>query len=99
MAEAQGRAGLSPWACVYKCYGARDGTCTVLNGRLYAQNKEVVSLDLAALVAGAKFRGEFEERLKAVIKDVTDGEGKVGRCSGRDVAGGGSGQSAQPYSG
>ena len=41
------------------------------------KNKRLVSLDLGALVAGAKFRGEFEERLKAVLKEVTDAEGEV----------------------
>ena len=39
--------------------------------------KQVVTLDLGALVAGAKFRGEFEERLKAVLKEITSGEGNI----------------------
>lgn len=36
-----------------------------------------MALDLSALVAGAKFRGEFEERLKSVISDVTEAQGKI----------------------
>ena len=40
-------------------------------------DKQVVTLDLSALVAGAKFRGEFEERLKAVLKEITSGEGNI----------------------
>lgn len=41
------------------------------------KNKELISLDLGALVAGAKFRGEFEDRLKAVLKELKAQDGKV----------------------
>ena len=41
------------------------------------KNKKIVSLDMGALVAGAKFRGEFEERLKAVLKEIQSAEGNI----------------------
>jgi len=41
------------------------------------KNKRVVALDMGALIAGAKYRGEFEDRLKAVLKEVTDASGEV----------------------
>jgi ATP-dependent Clp protease ATP-binding subunit ClpB len=41
------------------------------------KTKRIVALDLAALVAGAKFRGEFEDRLKAVLKEISEAEGQI----------------------
>ena len=41
------------------------------------KNKTIWSLDMGSLVAGAKYRGEFEERLKAVLKEIKDSEGKI----------------------
>ncbi|MEQ9402365.1 MAG: ATP-dependent chaperone ClpB [Cyclobacteriaceae bacterium] len=41
------------------------------------KSKTIISLDMGLLVAGAKYKGEFEERLKAVIKEVTDSEGEI----------------------
>ncbi|MBA3231520.1 MAG: ATP-dependent chaperone ClpB [Acidobacteria bacterium] len=41
------------------------------------KNKKIVALDMGALVAGAKYRGEFEERLKAVLKEVSDSQGQI----------------------
>ena len=41
------------------------------------KHKRLISLDLASMVAGAKYRGEFEERLKAVLKEITDAEGEI----------------------
>ncbi len=41
------------------------------------RNRRVISLDVSAMLAGAKYRGEFEERLKAVLKEITDADGEV----------------------
>ncbi|HUQ69487.1 MAG TPA: Clp protease N-terminal domain-containing protein, partial [Planctomycetaceae bacterium] len=44
---------------------------------LNLKDKRVIALDMGALIAGAKYRGEFEDRLKAVLKEVTDAQGRV----------------------
>ena len=41
------------------------------------KNKDLLSLDLGALIAGAKYRGEFEERLKSILAEVSDAAGKI----------------------
>ena len=41
------------------------------------KHKRLVQLDMGALVAGAKYRGEFEERLKAVLQEITDAAGEI----------------------
>src|SRR6185437_6400038 len=41
------------------------------------RDKRLISLDVSSMVAGAKYRGEFEDRLKAVLKEITDAEGEV----------------------
>ena len=49
------------------------------------RRKRVMALDMGRLVAGAKFRGEFEERLKSVIDEVTSSNGRGNRLPGRDA--------------
>src|ERR1051325_7932996 len=51
----------------------------ILNGDVptVLQDKRIIALDMGALIAGAKYRGEFEDRLKAVIKEVTGSDGQV----------------------
>ena len=51
----------------------------MLNGDVPAvlKNKRIIALDMGALIAGAKYRGEFEDRLKAVIKEVTQSDGEI----------------------
>ncbi|HXR48539.1 MAG TPA: AAA family ATPase, partial [Candidatus Limnocylindrales bacterium] len=51
----------------------------MLNGDVPAvlQNKRIIALDMGALIAGAKYRGEFEDRLKAFLKEISASEGKI----------------------
>src|SRR5207253_2576162 len=41
------------------------------------KNKKLIAMDLGAMIAGAKFRGEFEDRLKAFLKEITDSDGEI----------------------
>ena len=41
------------------------------------KGKRLIALDVGSMLAGAKYRGEFEERLKAVLKEITDAEGEI----------------------
>ena len=51
----------------------------IINGDVpgVLQNRQLIALDMGALIAGAKYRGEFEERLKAVLKEVTSSQGQI----------------------
>ena len=64
------------WAWLAGCAGLAQ---RINSGDVPAalQNRTLMALDLGALIAGAKYRGEFEDRLKAVIKEVTDSSGKI----------------------
>lgn len=44
---------------------------------MFGSSVQLISLDMGALIAGAKYRGEFEDRLKAVLKEVTESEGQI----------------------
>jgi ATP-dependent Clp protease ATP-binding subunit ClpB len=54
-------------------------TQRIVNGDVPAglKDKKIIGLDMGTLIAGAKFRGEFEDRLKAVLKEVTDSDGQI----------------------
>jgi len=53
------------------------GKTAIVEGLARLKNKRIIAMDIGAMVAGAKFRGEFEDRLKAFLKEVTDSQGEV----------------------
>lgn len=50
---------------------------SILLINMFVSAVQLISLDMGALIAGAKYRGEFEDRLKAVLKEVTESEGQI----------------------
>ena len=51
--------------------------CLYVSMQSFFSRLQLVSLDMGALIAGAKYRGEFEDRLKSVLKEVTDSDSQI----------------------
>lgn len=70
----------SRFLCVYVCFCVSVLAFPCKTPDVEANSPflmQLISLDMGALIAGAKYRGEFEDRLKAVLKEVTDSDGQI----------------------